>query len=238
MKGKGAPHMRLRIMTFNTQHCLNYIERKIDFKLMADTVKRFDPDIVGLNEMRGSGTDPEYTDQVGTLMSLTGLNGFFGASIILNEGPYGNGFLTRFGIEEAEVVPIPQPSPNPENRYYENRAVIKARLSCGLTLLVTHFGLRQIEAENAVKTVLPLIGEKTVLMGDFNVTPDNPVLKPIREKLADAAALCGNLPTYPSDKPEIKIDYIFATPDIKITSAEIPSLIASDHLPHIAEIEF
>ena len=36
----------MKIMSFNTQHCLNYIEQKIDFEIMADAIKKFDPDIV------------------------------------------------------------------------------------------------------------------------------------------------------------------------------------------------
>ncbi len=29
----------MKIMSFNTQHCLNYIEKKIDFQIMADSIK-------------------------------------------------------------------------------------------------------------------------------------------------------------------------------------------------------
>ena len=36
---------------------------------------------------------------------------------------------------------------------------------------------------------------------------------------------------------DCKIDYIFVSPDIKIKSADIPEIIASDHRPHIAVIE-
>ena len=42
--------MKLRIMTFNTQHCLSYVERRIDFDLMARTINDLDADVVGLNE--------------------------------------------------------------------------------------------------------------------------------------------------------------------------------------------
>ena len=42
--------------------------------------------------------------------------------------------------------------------------------------------------------------------------------------------------SFPSDKPEIKIDYIFVSHDIGVLSADIPEIIASDHRPHIAEV--
>jgi endonuclease/exonuclease/phosphatase family metal-dependent hydrolase len=74
-------------------------------------------------------------------------------------------------------------------------------------------------------------------MGDFNVTPDNPVLNPIRERMTDTAQLFNEeLLSYPSDKPDVKIDYIFVSPDIEVITADIPPIIASDHRPHTAEI--
>ena len=76
-------------------------------------------------------------------------------------------------------------------------------------------------------------------MGDLNVEPDDPLLAPIREKLKDASDLFGNAKlSFPSDMPDKKIDYIFATPDVEIISADIPEIVSSDHRPHVAEIKF
>ena len=41
----------MKIMTFNTQHCKNYVEGHVDFEIMANAIKTCAPDIVGLNEM-------------------------------------------------------------------------------------------------------------------------------------------------------------------------------------------
>ena len=76
-------------------------------------------------------------------------------------------------------------------------------------------------------------------MGDFNVTPDNPVLEPIRAKMLDTYTFVeGEKLSFPSDNPTIKIDYIFVSHDLKVLSADIPEVIASDHRPHVAEIEW
>jgi hypothetical protein len=37
----------MRVMTFNVQHCLNYIENKIDFEIMAKTIIECGADVVG-----------------------------------------------------------------------------------------------------------------------------------------------------------------------------------------------
>ena len=98
----------MKIMTFNTQHCLNYLEQKIDFAVMAKAILDCGADIVGLNEMRDQGTHRDYTPQVDTLSELTGLPHFFFAKAIefTGRGPYGNGLLSRYPILEAESIPI------------------------------------------------------------------------------------------------------------------------------------
>ena len=90
----------MKIMSFNTQHCLNFIERKIDFNVMAKAINDCGADIVGLNEMRGDGPDSEYTDQVKALSELTGMQYYFFAPAIYvkNKGPYGNGFLSKMEL--------------------------------------------------------------------------------------------------------------------------------------------
>ena len=60
----------------------------------------------------------------------------------------------------------------------------------------------------------------------------------IKEVMRDASdGFCQSTPTFPSDNPRIKIDYIFVSPDITVEHAEIPEIIASDHRIHIAEIK-
>ncbi|MBQ7906601.1 MAG: endonuclease/exonuclease/phosphatase family protein [Clostridia bacterium] len=230
----------MRIMSFNTQHCLNYLEQKIDYEIMAKAILDCGADIVGLNEMFDEGS--EFGKQTEKLADLTGLkHHFFGEAVSFSgEGAYGNGLISKYEIVSVEAIKIPDPSPRKYNGYYETRCIVKARLENGLTVLVTHFGLNPDEHENAVKTILNHIEPtKCILMGDFNVEPTNPVLEPIREKMIDTSYLfpCPRK-SWPSDKPESKIDYIFTSPDLELVSADIPQLIASDHRPHLAEIKF
>ena len=232
----------MKVMTFNTQHCLNYLERKIDFDVMANAILSLDPDVVGLNEMRGEGSDPEYTEQVEILAEKTGMPYYYFAPAIdfLGGGPYGNGFLSKIPIVRAETIIIPDPVPQKYKGYYETRCVLKATLANGVTVLVSHFGLNPDEAENAVATVVSnLAKEKCVFMGDLNLRPEDAILSPLRATMKDTADVFEEEKlSFPSDKPCEKIDYIFASPDATVLSADIPEIIASDHRPHIAEIIF
>lgn len=235
--------MQVRLMSYNTQHCLNYVTREIDFDIMTETIKNCKADVIGMQEMRNLGQDEkEYKDQAGIIAKELGFNYYFAEAIkFRGVNPYGNALVSRYPILEAETIMIPDPDPKTGDRYYETRCVLKAKLDVGegLWVLVTHIGLNDDEAVNAVKTIMDnLEGEKCVLMGDFNMQPQNPIFNPIKEAMFDTASLIeGEIFSFPSDKPKIKIDYIFTSNDIKVLSADIPQVVSSDHCPHLADIE-
>lgn len=232
----------MRFMSFNTQHCLNYLEQKIDFDIMADAIMKCEADIVGLNEMRGEcPSADDYADQTAILSRLSGIKNYYFAEAIKFGGikPYGNAMLSRLPIISAETITIPNPRIKKYSGYYETRCLLKAKLQGDITVLITHFGLNPDEQKNAVKTVLKsIVDKRCILMGDFNMTPDNSILAPIKKVMVDTADFF-NEPrlSFPSDKPDRKIDYIFVTPDIEVISADIPPIVAADHRPHTAELK-
>lgn len=227
----------MKLMVFNTQHCLNYRTRNIDFEVMAETIRRFEPDVVGLNEMRGAGASEDYTDQVGTLQALTGYPyAYFAKAFDVNGvDPYGNAILSKIPLTDAQTILIPKG----RGQRAEPRCLLKATLAGGVTVLITHFGLEDDEKESAVRAILASLGaDKTILMGDFNSRPDSAVLLPLRARLRDTADVFPEpLLSFPSDAPYAKIDYIFVSRDIEVLSADIPAVVSSDHRPYICEIK-
>lgn len=247
--------MKLRFMTYNIQHGIDYLKQKeqksknpdgpeiVDLPLMAEVIRRQGADIVGLNEVRGFGPKPGYTDQAEQLAVLLGYHCYFASAIRFDgENPYGNAILSRFPIQEARTVAIPDPAVKDEDAYYETRCVLRAHFAeaGGFTVLISHFGLAKAEARNAVQTVQALLEEESspvVLMGDFNLEPDSPILRPIFDKMTDTAGLFPERKkSWPSDVPEQKIDYIFVR-GAKALEADVPPVIASDHRPHTALVE-
>lgn len=234
--------MNLKIMSYNTQHCLNFITREIDFDIMVDTIKKCDADIIGLQEMRDESERDDYAAQAKIMAEKLGFYYYFAEAIRFGgKNPYGNALISRYPIVSAETVLIPDPEIKKYDGYYETRCLLKAKIDVGeeINVLVSHFGLNPDEHENAVKTVVQNLPEsKTVLMGDFNMQPDNELLNPIREKLYDTANKFDEPKlSFPSDNPEIKIDYIFTSNDLNVISADIPAIVSSDHRPHLATIE-
>ena len=232
---------KLKIMVYNTQHCKNYLKGVIDYPMFIDLLKDFDCDVVGLNEIRGKGDHAGYDPQTEILAEGAGYPYYKFAQAILVNGslPYGNALISRIPLAKTEVISVPDPIERKYKDYYETRCLLKAKLECGLTVMVIHFGLNPDERENAVKTILEnLEDERCIVMGDFNSEPDDPIIAPLLEKLYDTSRLFDEAKlSFPSDKPEIKIDYVLATKDVKVVSADIPAIVGSDHRPYVVEIE-
>ncbi|MBQ6119066.1 MAG: endonuclease/exonuclease/phosphatase family protein [Clostridia bacterium] len=235
--------MVIKAVTFNIQHCAVFPTGKIDFDAFAEKILSFDADIIGLNEVRGAGVREDYQAQAEILAKKTGYQYYFAkATDVDGANPYGNAVLTRLPVKSFETVPIPDPDPHGYDGYYETRCLLKMTLANpAVTCFITHFGLNPDEQENALRTVLDNLGDgNTVLMGDLNVTPDSPVLARLREHMADAATAAepgAALLSFPSDKPDRKIDYIFTKGNVTVRSCRNVSGVLSDHLPLEAVME-
>ena len=233
----------MKVMTFNIQHCLDYKKNKINIPLFADTIKSYNADICGLNEVRGKGALFGYTDQTNSLGDALSYNRYFAKAIMVNgKGPYGNALVTRFPLKLTETIIIPDPVNRNEDGCFETRCVLKGIVEAeGVTIcvLVCHMGLEESERINAVKAlceIIDTIDTPIILMGDFNTTPDNSVLEPLYDRLSDTDTLAENkgIFTYPSYEPEKKIDYIFYR-GLTCNCVKTINEVVSDHFPIIAD---
>lgn len=236
----------MKVMTFNILHCEDYINEIIDINLFADKIKSYGADVCGLNEVRGEGPVEGYTDQTNAIGDKLGFERYFGQAILVEDtSPYGNAIVSRYKFSSVETIAVPEPEEETEDVGYEERCIIKAVTEIdghSVCFLVTHMGLANDERINSVKTLCEIIDSTDlpiILMGDFNATPDDTVLIPLFERLKDTDVINGfaSKPTYPSDAPEIKIDYILYR-GLTCISARTVSEVVSDHLPIIAEFEF
>lgn len=238
---------KLKIASFNIQSLRRHPEYEIvDQSFSAAVIKKYMPDIVGLNEVSSDFGGTLYGVQPEGLAKESGYSYHFHAPIKEFPGRlYGNGILSKYPIKHAEMIPIPDPLVQDEDAYYETRCILKAQIDVcgGITVLVTHFGLAKKEQKNAVETVLETLGEnpkKTILMGDFNVTSDCEFLNPIQAILKDTAEGYdeNKLLSWPSINPERKIDYIFVSKDIKVENTYVADEVGSDHKMIACELVF
>lgn len=237
--GRKGSTMHITAMTYNICSGRN-LEGVRDLGFAAAVIRQYQPDFVTLNEVRSHTQDIGPVNQAQELGKRTGYYPVFGRSIDILGGEYGNALLTRLPLLEQEVIHIPDPEPAGEG-FYEHRSILRAVLLAGdrtITVLCTHFGLMEDEQTLAVQTVLNTLKTETnpvLLMGDLNLTPEAETLAPIRSALCDTSP--DGLPrTFPSDKPEIKIDYILHTPHFICESLISPDTQCSDHRPLMARL--
>lgn len=83
----------------------------------------------------------------------------------------------------------------------------------------------------------------TILVGDFNSCPKekNPTINTFLGKNINSAAMVedGNFFTYPSDKPEMRLDYIFYSDHFEMLESRVVTEVGevSDHLPVYAKFK-
>ena len=230
--------MKLTAMTYNICSGRNMQrERNIDFA--ASVIREVQPDFVTINEVRVNTSDVQV-NQADELGRLAGYYPVFGKSIDILGGEYGNAFLTRWPLVEWKVVQIPDRR-SEEKASYEHRTVLRCVIEKNgkrLTVLGSHFGLAKVEHDSAVETVMGILEKEenpVILMGDFNMTPDNPKLQPVFAAMHDTANYTDDIKTFSSEDPKIKIDYILYTDPLKADSLRTIDTQNSDHRPLVAE---
>ena len=268
--------MKLQVMTYNIASGRCYKNdcditqegsAPVDLSQCADVIRRVDPDLCGLNEINvylqsyldTNRLTKTATDQPRYLADATGLPyRFFGEATSWDgRGAYGNAVISKYPVLDAESVPIPNPKFYDEpGKYYEPRGIAKVKLDIagGITILQVQVGLAVSESQNAVVTLCKLIDEAqgpVILMGDFNMCPDNFLLDRIRQRLTEVTpkgeGYVHSFPSWthesdvpPAQKicPYCKIDYIFVSKHFTPVTCEVLKERASDHMPMVATLEF
>lgn len=240
--------MELKIFTYNIQHGLDYKkllnkERVIDLDLISNIIKKYNPDIIGLNEVYNDVDGKVTVEQVKYIANKLGYNYcYFGRAItILETIDYGNAIISRFPIEDIKVHMIEDPIIKDENVHYETRNIIETKINVNgvmINVFVTHIGLATTEQKNGIDKLMSLINnEKIVIVGDFNMEEDNGNIKRLSNIVDNTSYLFDDIKlSFPSINSKIKIDYIF-TKNLKVKEAKILNEVGSDHLPVIAKIE-
>jgi len=102
-----------------------------------------------------------------------------------------------------------------------------------LSLKFRHRRCRLLELHSMVKKI-----EKPVIVaGDFNVLRGDRELKLFLAATGLKNANSTRQPSYPSRAPRRQLDYIFHSPQIRITGFRIPQIKLSDHTPLVCDFE-
>jgi len=128
------------------------------------------------------------------------------------------------------------------------RGLVSVRLrrpGAGLTAVSAHLGLAPGERERHARELtdrLAGVNGGLVLGADLNEGPDGPAARWISKRLHDLATRhAEEAGTFPAPSPTARIDFLFATAEVKVATAWVPSgreiSSASDHRPVVADVE-
>jgi endonuclease/exonuclease/phosphatase family metal-dependent hydrolase len=97
--------------------------------------------------------------------------------------------------------------------------------------------IRMAQVTQLLDTVRQLQGD-LIVAGDFNAAPWMPEYMALTKMLTDLGPKGANeAPTFPSSNPSIRIDYVYARGQFIARTYGPVSVLFSDHLPVIAEID-
>lgn len=228
----------LKVVTYNIHHGEG-TDGRLDLLRIAALIRREDPDVVALQELDIKTTRVGGADQLAELAQATGLHGEFGKAIAYAGGDYGVGILSRWPLTIVENRSLPS-SPEREAR---TALVVRVATPTGLVRIVsTHLDHKSVEDRTRQASVVASLAgpEPTLVAGDLNDLASSPALAPIAAAFLDAGRAL-DLPTYPSDKPNQRIDYILAHPKDSWKVIEFRVLdesVASDHRPVVAVLAY
>ena len=211
---------------------------------VASLIRSTDADMVLLQEVDRGTKRSGGVDQVGRLQELTNYDAAFGASLLhYDGGEYGLAILTREEIGFHATTPLKViPVQTRAGGSHEPRVALALFANVHGAVwraITTHLDPAEGDARaQEIAKLLEVVREQAsagtplVVGGDFNSTPDAPVLQPLlNEGLRDSWTECGQGDgfTYPADKPAKRIDYLFLAGTLRCASAQVLDLQISDH---------
>ncbi len=213
------------------------------FSEVKEFLKNSNADIIGLQEVRKDDPSREtvtYLKSLGYQSVFAPITEIWGGIV----WEYGPAIFSKHKIVSSKKYFLSEKN---------NRVAIRADIKINNKILhvfnthLVHTHQRdsfvQLQQVKELLKQIPL--HTSVLLGDFNATPDCKTIQKVKSLLLDADL--NNQPTwsmYPEgcsicnpQKVDVRLDYIFTTKDIKTLFYHVENSKGSDHLPIAAGIE-
>lgn len=227
--------MQLKVLSWNIWLNGDYA-KTIEFLASADA------DIIGLQEVIPGNPEGDVYEY---MTKELGYRGVYAPSMDIQKRgtmmQMGNAVFTKYPIIANTTHVLS--NINPRVAIQADIKVAGVKLHVFSThLLHAHLQpsvLQDKQAENLLK-LLPT--KRTIVMGDFNATPQTTAIRMASEQLAYTGNGAPTWSVYPEACCKFEgvvhlLDYIFVTKDIRFHSSKVESSSASDHLPISTIIE-
>jgi endonuclease/exonuclease/phosphatase family metal-dependent hydrolase len=237
---------RFRIATYNVHKCVG-IDRRFSPERIVEVLREVDADIIALQEVHCRGRSSRREDQAEFIADELRVEYRLGPNRQLNGGSYGNATLSRLPISMAENYDI-------SVHKYEPRGCLRTEIMIGnekpVHFFNVHMGTSFFERRKQVHKLLaehvlenPHHRGERLIAGDFNEWTSGLTTRLFKANFnsLDARLHLGKNRTYPGLMPVVHLDHVYFDERIRLVNAYIhrskTSLIASDHLPIVADFE-
>ena len=236
-----------RIATYNIHKCVG-LDRKFSPERIADVLREVDADIVALQEVVCHSNSNKREHQAEFIAGELEMDFRLGENRQIKNGQYGNAVLSRLPLKTHENFDI-------SVKKYEPRGCLWTEINLDahktLQLFNVHLGTSFFERRKQVHHLFAdhvldnrKVMGKRIIVGDFNEWTSGLTTKIFKSKFetVDAKLHLGTKRTFPGIMPLFHLDHIYFDKNFKLVNAFLhksrTSLIASDHLPIVAEFEF
>jgi len=237
--GSASSAIRLRLLTYNIKHGAGN-DGVVDLERSAALIRSLDPDLVALQEIDNRTERTGGVDQAARLGELTGMAHAFGRFMDYQGGQYGMAVLSKLPFTDATNHVLP------EGAEPRSSIALRAQLPNGAGELIfagIHFYNTEEERMAQARRLLDVLGAESVpviLAGDFNSTPDSPVMGLIGESFLIPDKGDDHF-TFRSDRPNREIDFIVFRPAERFEVIEVRVIdepVVSDHRPVLLVVDF
>lgn len=209
------------------------------FLKIVDFIKEIEPDIIGLVEVDSGSFRTEQECQ---------------AELIARQLGYHHVIETKYDQRSvAQKIPILKAQGNAilsrdeivsyRFHYFDEgvkRLVIQACME-HVTVFLVHLSLtfrkRQYQLE-CLYRIIREVNRPMILAGDFNVLWGSRELELFLGATGLVSANPERKPSFPSGSPTRELDYIFHSPNLKVSHFQIPETTYSDHAPLICDFDW
>ncbi|MFT4750228.1 MAG: endonuclease/exonuclease/phosphatase family metal-dependent hydrolase [Neolewinella sp.] len=232
----------VRILSFNILHGAT-TKGDFDLDAIARVIIEADPDFVALQEVDYKTKRAKGYDLVTELAWRCKLAGIFGRAMPYDGGEYGEGVLSRFSLLSSRNVGLPYSLGNEPRAALEITTVLPSGDT--ISFIGTHLDhlnedTDRVQQTQAINKAFLSNAYPTILAGDLNAEPGSKPINILEEMWTAAYNRAALAFTYPSGKPEKKIDYVMYLPANRWRVAErrvINDTIASDHCAFLVVLE-
>jgi len=228
------------VATYNIHRCRG-LDGRTRPERIAAVLRTIDADVVALQEVVGSG--PHGGGHAEELGALLGMGWVMAAARQLRGHQFGNAVLSRFPITQHLEHDLSWKTCEPRRL---QRVDIAAE-GCTLHVYNVHLGTAFLERRHQAERLATIVSDRhvpgpKVVLGDFNEWMRGLTTTLLSEKLksVDLTSFLRRRRTYPGLFPILHLDHIYYTGRLEIVGVELPrtrlSLVASDHLPLVANV--